>query len=124
MGGGPLLAAAGLLAPLRVDAHRCRGPQTVVQEAEYRVLLRADVWRPARGEAAAVAGATEAASVEALHRGMAISGGSSHSAGSSGLRSCATRAGRCRAPNAPGGWRGLRGMRRGSDPRSPSPAAA
>jgi EmrB/QacA subfamily drug resistance transporter len=48
--------------------------RAVVQQAEDRVLGRADVAGLPGDEAAAVARATEAASVEAFHMGMAISG--------------------------------------------------
>ncbi|CAA9472377.1 MAG: hypothetical protein AVDCRST_MAG67-287 [uncultured Solirubrobacteraceae bacterium] len=47
--------------------------RAAVQRAEDRVLVRADVTGLERDEAAAVARATEAASVEAFHTGMAIS---------------------------------------------------
>jgi hypothetical protein len=49
--------------------------QAVVRRAQDRVLGRADVSGLPAGEAATVASATEAASVDAFHTGMAISAG-------------------------------------------------
>jgi hypothetical protein len=60
----------------QIDATSLSAPgRAVVHAAEDRVLVRADVSALSPAEASTVARATEAASVEAFHIGMAISAG-------------------------------------------------
>ncbi|HEV2787132.1 MAG TPA: MFS transporter, partial [Solirubrobacteraceae bacterium] len=66
--------AGGLRAGIDITALSPAG-RTAVEQAEERVLARADVSGLPAGEGAAVARATETASVDAFHTGMAISAG-------------------------------------------------